>query len=335
MPRAALPRRWYAVHGVHVSVASASPMLTRAVDDLLAPFAVPDAAPSPISVRLAAREAPHLPAGRAEWFTYPPLHCTTDARYAYSEYDGHYLARLTLASGAIAVWAPPRLRIDNWMLGHAIVLPLLVEALRGHGLAALHAAALSEGGRGVLLPGASGTGKSTLALALLRGGFALLSDDAPFARRDAAGISLRAFAEPVNVTGATARYFPEVAPCWQAGVPDARGKVGLAAADIGGAVAHSAHAVLVLFPTIGADERSSIAPLAKSEALRRLLGMSMPSATAACGLKQFLLLADLVRQADCYTLAAGRDFDAMPALVRRLLHAQHDARAQWSAKEHA
>ena len=82
MPRAALPQRRYAVHSVRVRVMSASAGLLRAVADLLAPFAVPDHAPdslAAISLRLSEREAPPLPAGREEWFTYPPLHCTTSS----------------------------------------------------------------------------------------------------------------------------------------------------------------------------------------------------------------------------------------------------------------
>jgi hypothetical protein len=319
------------VHDVPVNVTSASAGLLGTVDELLSPFTAPDHAPhspSAITLRLFAREAPPLPAGRADWFSYPPLRCTTDARHGYSEYDGHYVARLTLASGAITVWAPPRLGIDRWMLAHAIVLPLLLEALRGHGLASLHAAALCDGGRAVLLPGASGSGKSTLSVALVHGGFALLADDAPFARRDADGIMLCAFAEPVNVTSATARLLPKLAPRWRAVEPDARGKVGFTAADLGGVVEQTVPAAVVIFPAIGEDACSWVTPLAKSDALLRLLGMSMPASTAAVGREQFLLLADLVRQADCYTLTAGRDFDALPGLVRRLLHARGEKRDQ-------
>jgi hypothetical protein len=338
MPGPTLVRRTYAVHGAQVHVSSTSAALLGAVDDLLAPFAASAAASgvaSAIRVRLFERDAPRLPARRNVWFTYPPLRCSTDAGHGYTEYDGYYVARLTHAAATIAIWAPPRLGIEGWMLGHAVVLPLLMEALRGHGLFSLHAAALADGGRAVLLPGASGSGKSTLALALLHGGFALLADDAPFARRDPGGITLCAFAEPLNVTRATARFFADVAPRWQAGERDARGKVGLAAADLGGAVAQTAPATLVLFPVIGAAERSVVAPLAKSDALHRLLGTCMPTATSARGMEQFLLLADLVHQADCYTLTAGRDFDALPALVRRLQHARPTARAQEVAKEQA
>jgi hypothetical protein len=338
MPRAALPERWHAVHGVLVRVTATSAKLARAVDELLAPFASPGLAPearAAVTIRLAEREPPTLPDGRAAWFTYPPLRCTTDGRHGYTEYDGHYVARVTLASGEISVWAPSRLGLEPWMLGHAVVMPLLVEALRRHGLASLHGAALCDGGRGVLLPGASQSGKSTLTLSLLRGGFALLSDDAPFARRGEGGIMLRAFAEPINVTRATADFFADLAPRWRAEAADARGKIGFAAAALGGVVAEEAPAALLLFPSIGEGERSHVEPLAKSEALRRLLGASMPAASAECGMEQFLLLADLVRQSECYVLAAGRDFDAMPALVRRLLHARQGVAIASHERDHA
>jgi hypothetical protein len=338
MPRAAPSARWYAVHGVWVRVTSTSAALAEAVCGLLAPFAAPDrvrGARAAVTVRLTERESPALPAGRADWFTYPPLRCTTDGRHGYTEYDGHYVARLTLSSGVISVWAPPVLGLEAWMLSHAVVMPLLAEALRGHGLASLHAAALCEGGRAVLLPGESRSGKSTLTLALLRGGFSLLSDDAPFARREAGGVVVSAFAEPINVTRATSGFFAELAPRWRAEVADARGKVALTAADVGGDVAVAAPAALVLFPTIGQGERSSVAPLAKSDALRRMLGASMPAINPARGIEQFLLLADLVRQSDCYALSAGRDFDATPALVRRLLHTPRDVRDSSQDEEHA
>ncbi|HEV2235300.1 MAG TPA: hypothetical protein VGR57_01450 [Ktedonobacterales bacterium] len=330
MPRTALARQAYVVHGVPLYVSSASAAMRGALDALLAPFAAPAAlapAPGAITVRLFERDAPRLPAHRNAWFTYPPLQCTADARYGYSAYEGQYVARLNLATGAIMVWAPPRLGIEPWMLGHAVVMPLLIEALRDRGLAALHAAALADGGRAVLLPGASGSGKSTLALALLRGGFALLADDTPFARRGPEEITLCAFAEPLNMTSTTADFFSDLAPRWRAGARDVRGKVGFAPADLAGTVADSAPAALVLFPAIGAGERSQVAPLAKADALHRLLGMTMPSATSARATEQFLLLVELVRQADCYSLTTGRDFDTLPALVRELLHARHVAGA--------
>jgi hypothetical protein len=53
-------------------------------------------------------------------------------------------------------------------------------AARTQGLAALHAACVGKGGRGVLLMGASGAGKSTVALHCLLRGLDFLSEDAVF-----------------------------------------------------------------------------------------------------------------------------------------------------------
>ncbi len=49
--------------------------------------------------------------------------------------------------------------------------------VRSHGLFCIHAAALALNEYGVVITGSSGAGKSTTALALLRGGFDLLSDE--------------------------------------------------------------------------------------------------------------------------------------------------------------
>ena len=48
----------------------------------------------------------------------------------------------------------------------------------------LHASTVATGGRAVLLTGASGSGKSDLALRLLDRGFTLVSDDQTIVRRD-------------------------------------------------------------------------------------------------------------------------------------------------------
>ena len=57
----------------------------------------------------------------------------------------------------------------------ALLVGLLLR--ESHDLAAFHAAGLARGDRCLLLPGASGRGKSTLAAALAMTGFALMSDD--------------------------------------------------------------------------------------------------------------------------------------------------------------
>ena len=58
----------------------------------------------------------------------------------------------------------------------------MTELLKRRGLYTFHATALEKNGRGILIPGFSGRGKTTSFLSLLRSGYRYLSDDHPFFR---------------------------------------------------------------------------------------------------------------------------------------------------------
>jgi len=65
-----------------------------------------------------------------------------------------------------------------------VELAFLTLAARGQALVALHGACVGSAGKGVLLVGASGTGKSTLSLHALAGGMQLVSEDSAFVAPD-------------------------------------------------------------------------------------------------------------------------------------------------------
>ncbi len=71
----------------------------------------------------------------------------------------------------------------RWYFLEALVYMLLAQRY----VVPVHAACVARGGRGVLLCGASGAGKSSLAWACARAGWAFLSDDACFLLSDAPG----------------------------------------------------------------------------------------------------------------------------------------------------
>jgi hypothetical protein len=73
----------------------------------------------------------------------------------------------------------------------------------------LHAAALYREGRGLLLCGAGGAGKSTLVYAAARAGFKVLSDDVVYLQQVG---GLRAWGVPsfINVAPDVVRFFPEL-----------------------------------------------------------------------------------------------------------------------------
>ncbi len=89
--------------------------------------------------------------------------------------------------------------VSNAMLRHRyharyelVELVFLTLAARAQSLVPLHAACVGANGKGVLLMGGSGTGKSTLSLHALAGGMQLLSEDSAFVALE----SLRATGVP-------------------------------------------------------------------------------------------------------------------------------------------
>jgi hypothetical protein len=82
---------------------------------------------------------------------------------------------------ALVVVSPQMLRFAYHTRYELIEFAVFTLAARAQGLVSLHAACVGRGGRGVLLMGPAGAGKSTLALQCLLRGFDFLSEDSVFA----------------------------------------------------------------------------------------------------------------------------------------------------------
>src|SRR5919202_2949720 len=78
--------------------------------------------------------------------------------------------------GALITWCP-RPDTSEEVARHDTLGIVLSMALHAAGLLPLHGSAVAIGGAGVAFLAPSGTGKSTLALALVRGGARMLTDD--------------------------------------------------------------------------------------------------------------------------------------------------------------
>jgi hypothetical protein len=77
-------------------------------------------------------------------------------------------------------------------------------------VAPLHCACLGSEGVGMLVAGISGAGKSTLTVALAKEGFALVSDDWTYVRRENGDISAYGLGVPVKLMPDTAQFFNEL-----------------------------------------------------------------------------------------------------------------------------
>ncbi len=171
-------------------------------------------------------------------------------------------------------WDPPLTTADamTFLLG-----PVLGLVLRRREVIAVHASAVVHGGRAWAFVGPGGSGKSTIALALARAGFPVLTEDV-LALRPAEGGWLawpaydhvRLWGESPVLTAGEVDALPTLSPTWAkrevslaaAGLPRAHGPVALA----GWFLLDSSD-----FDRVGAPLESRVDPLGGAEALRALI----------------------------------------------------------------
>lgn len=171
--------------------------------------------------------------------------------------------------------------------------PLLIELAEPLGWLGLHAAAVAEGGRGILLPGPSGAGKSTTFRHCADAGLEVLSDDLVWLAEEADGFRAHPFA----------RGFP----------------AGSAAAAVPPPSVESARLAAIVCPAIRPRESSRLVFLPSAAALDVLLAESgflgPPPATG----RRFRALVRLAGSLPCRLLEAGRRPADVPPLLRRLV----------------
>src|SRR5688500_2288783 len=183
----------------------------------------------------------------------------------------------------------------------------------------MHAAAVARDGRELLHPGASGAGKSTLALALARGGFEFLGDDMCFLAARNGVQRVLALPDAVEASEDTVRLLPELPP-W-ATLPARRGDAKRpvrAECVFGAAVARDGVPAAVVFPRVAGTPTSVLGAMTPAEALLALAPhvlLTEPRASQA----HLDALARLVRDTPCFRLDTGRDLDALPERLGRLL----------------
>jgi hypothetical protein len=229
-------------------------------------------------------------------------------------------ARLFTAEQRIDIAGTASLLDNEFALTQLLFMPLLAPALRQWGLLPLHACAVDWHGRSLVFPAVSGSGKSTLALALLRGGFKLISDDMPILRRQGDGsFRLLPFPERSRLRPDSLRFFPELATIGDWAEPSGDKLLFDPAVVFGDCFASVSRPVALVLPRIAQTLRSELQPLSASSALAALIsGMAFGATGDSMGA---LLpdLCDFVESCRTFTLATGTDFDDLPALLRILL----------------
>jgi hypothetical protein len=221
---------------------------------------------------------------------------------------------------------PATLRHNFWAFG-------LLRLLRPRGFYSLHAAGVvAWPGQGLLIVGASGRGKSTLAIGLIRHGWGYLSDDAVLLRQHPEGVEAFACRKHFYIDAEASAKCADL-PLGDE-VPDSTGgrrrRVGIEKAFPSQRVARCVPRVL-LFSRIVPDACSALIPLDQRTALGHLLAQSGPQLFDRVTMPTHLaVLLQLVRQSTTYELLAGRDLYQDPLTLVRLLR-EAEGGAPWLA----
>jgi hypothetical protein len=183
----------------------------------------------------------------------------------------------------------------------------------------LHAAGLALNGRGILIPGASGAGKSTTSVTLVRAGFDFLSDDTVFLTRDEGGIWVAGFPDEIDVTDNTVAMIPELGYLAGAALLPGRDKHSFRVEEVFKVTPLAGcRPEILLAPQVVAGSGTEVEPLNPSEALMALLPNVLLTDPAASQ-SHLDMLAELVQSMRCLRLLVGSDLDAAAACVADLV----------------
>jgi hypothetical protein len=245
---------------------------------------------------------------------------SSDARYV-TYHVVQTKSAVDRAERRIVGWVGSATEVTHYERGRPLLPPLL-RWLMDRGIQALHAGLVARDGRGVLLAGPSGTGKSTTALACASAGFAYLADDCvglEAADGVYVGHSLFTSAnlEPTHLEN----RLPSLSSHGIRGRLHREDKSLLLVSDIApGGLARAVRVVAVALPRVRPDTRTSLRPATRVEALLRLAPSSTYMFAHARGARAtFDTLARMIEAVPSYWLDLGPDIDQIAPKVDEIL----------------
>lgn len=287
----------------------------------LAPLEVAaPAAPAPGVTFAAASAKGPLPVPAPVVFVHPPVH---GAREGEALVFGDATARFVVRPGGarVDVTLTPEALGPGAATVQALHVPIaLAFTLRHHRVFHLHAAALADGDRAVLVAGQAMAGKTTLAVALLEAGLGALCDDAAYLADRGGALRVEGVARPFHLRPATLRAFPRIAAL--AGPPDDEGRRDLEPAAAWGAPRRGAAAPgLLLFPEVAGRPATRVERLAPADALGLLLEASALVVVdgAARAPEHLALLGRLASETPAFRVALGEELLRDPVRVARAI----------------
>ena len=304
-------------HGMALSVEGDERSLAAAAE-LLGALPV-DATPGDPALRLVLRRSPPRPRPPGPRVLYHGIvDCHGDGEDLLL-WDGHSTARIVAGGARIEVDVADGSLRDGYLFAHVLLFISLVLALRWRGTFHLHAGALvAPDGRGILVSGHAGAGKSTLTLALLEAGCAHLGDDAVFLSSRPGDPAVLAFPRPFHVAPRTAEAFPRIAALLDDFLPSGeKRRLDPRRAWPGRGRATMERPSVLLLPSITGAAGTSVEPVGPAEALGELVESSTFVVVEGLpgGREHLSALARIADEARAWKVGMGRDVLSRPVEV--------------------
>ena len=245
-------------------------------------------------------------------------------------------------SRKICIRYEPWLRVKR--LFYYVIEPLLTHLMKRCAILPFHAAGVCKDGAGILIPGDTGAGKTSLAYRFARAGFRILSDDRTYLMKGkTGGIEMAGYREPLALDQKAIQLFPELGflkrarkpvlhggvPKWHLDLDELKPLPGVRAARYRRG---RTQVKKIFFPELNLRERQTrLIRLSEAETLARLLKNRPPEFPSILHHAktiqfQFDLLAGLSAQADAYRLLVGRKTENDEEWMAPLLPARRKAR---------
>jgi hypothetical protein len=204
--------------------------------------------------------------------------------------------------------------------------PALLDVLKTLGVLVWHSGAVERNGRAILLPGASGRGKSTTTMNLLSLGYRFIADDTVVLRKRKRSVEVTGRETSVYLTSNSLRLLP----AWEDFVSPSRVRKGrrwksrIDVSSFRSNRATPARVKCLLFPLITKRRKSVLEKLSTGQALLECLRQEPkefpasvlgPAALDA----QFDLYSTITEASEAYRIHLGSDQDSVRNALRTLL----------------
>lgn len=251
---------------------------------------------------------------------------TEDGLRATFRIDRGVFTLLDVEARVCAIWMRDVTAIDRHDAA-APLRPQLASYFAKYGLAVTHGAAIATGGRGVLLGGRGGSGKSTTSLLCLEAGFDFAGDDYVLVDPGTGGDHTPPYVHSLYSTAKVlprgGTRLPRIGDAFaEEPVEALSGDKAIAylAPHVGARLSTGFPLVALLLPTVTGRPETRAVPISAAVALRGIAPSTILQ-NGDEGPRTLAILAGLASRLPCYRLELGSELEQIPMCIERIIAA--------------